>query len=46
MGKIIKDSFSEEFFVILDQACGGKQNIPLFSSRKKLVPQKSVISII
>jgi len=35
MGKIIKDNFSEEFFVILDQACGGKQNIPLFSSRKK-----------
>lgn len=35
IGKIIKANFSEKFSVILDQACGGKQNIPLFTSKKK-----------
>jgi len=35
IGKIIKEYFSDGFEVILDRACGGKQNIPLFSSRRK-----------
>lgn len=36
IGKIIKENFSsEEFEVLLDRACGGEQNIPLFSTRKK-----------
>lgn len=29
------DNFADEFEVLLDRACGGKQNIPLFFSRKK-----------
>lgn len=35
IGKIIRDNFSDGFEVILDRACGGTHNIPLFSSRKK-----------
>jgi len=35
IGRIIKNNFSDEGDVILDRAYDGKQNIPLFSSRKK-----------
>ena len=35
IGTIIRDNFSEDFKVILDQACGGRQNIPLFFYNKK-----------
>lgn len=35
IGKIIKENFSDRYKVVLDRACGGKHNIPLFSSKKK-----------
>ena len=35
IGKIIKENFSDGFELILDRACGGVHNIPLFSSKKK-----------
>ena len=41
IGKLIKENFlPEEFEVLLDQSCGGKQSIPLFSTKKKSLATK------
>jgi len=35
IGNLIMENFSDGFEILLDRACGGTHNLPLFSSKKK-----------